>query len=105
MISLLKANMSFIERELNLKFSIMSDRLKNKLGLAFPISDMKIADNMKSNGMNPFGMTKRFYAACAAMQGILASWPRDLIPETKGIKLTVKMAYEIADEMLKQENE
>ena len=101
MISLLKANMSFIERELNLKFSIMSDRLKNKLGLAFPISDMKIADNMMSNGMNPFGMTKRFYAACAAMQGLTSSATIRDVNEEK----ISRMAYKIADEMLKWENE
>lgn len=52
------------------------------------------------------GMSKRFYAACAAMQGILAN---------PSIKLTlgpdkpnendrlIKVAYSLADELLKQE--
>ena len=48
------------------------------------------------------GMSKRFYAACAAMQGILAS----------GLKigwtnpnpyLVSRVSYEFADELLKQE--
>jgi len=50
------------------------------------------------------GMNKRFYAACAAMRGILAS----------GIKIdgsnprpcnTAYAAYNFADELLRQENE
>lgn len=45
------------------------------------------------------GMSKRFYAACAAMQGILASDVKDKPSEI------VRGAYLIADELLKQENE
>lgn len=58
------------------------------------------------------GMSKRFYAACAAMQGLLANelYMKDatkysvenrlnLIPEI------IKNAYFCADELLKQENE
>ena len=43
------------------------------------------------------GMSKRFYAACAAMQGILASGRIDneIIP----------YSFHFADELLKQENE
>lgn len=45
------------------------------------------------------GMSKRFYAACAAMQGMLAS-PFDI----KGGKSElIKMSFEYADELLKQE--
>ena len=45
------------------------------------------------------GMSKRFYAACAAMQGFISSGyegSADVIAE---------MAYRVADELLKQENE
>ena len=105
MISLLKANMSFINSELNLKFNIMDNkRLKNKLALAFPMTDYKFADNMMSNGMSPFGMTKRFYAACAAMQGILASYAGIQIKEFPA-EWIVKESYKLADELLKQETE
>jgi len=47
------------------------------------------------------GMSKRFYAACAAMQGIVSSNECGIAhnPET-----VVKWAYALADELLKQEN-
>ena len=45
-----------------------------------------------------FGMSKRFYAACAAMQGILSNNP------PSDDKTLVKQAYAIADELLKQED-
>jgi hypothetical protein len=45
------------------------------------------------------GISKRFYAACAAMQGLLAS-----DNELSGSGL-INVAYEYADELLKQENE
>ena len=58
------------------------------------------------------GMSKRFYAACAAMQGMLSS---DIIMNTvvdiktktlKGFdEIVAQMAYEFADELLKQENQ
>jgi hypothetical protein len=44
-------------------------------------------------------MNKRFYAACSAMQGLLASASR-----LSGSGL-INVAYEYADELLKQENE
>jgi hypothetical protein len=46
------------------------------------------------------GMSKRFYAACAAMQGIAAN------PELKhyNIESLTRTAYGFADELLKQEN-
>ena len=74
---------------------------KEKLESAFPM----MYDNPGCRGMS-----KRFYAACAAMQGILSS---DILMNT-AITLSkrlscekdyaiCKMAYELADEMLKQE--
>jgi hypothetical protein len=47
------------------------------------------------------GMSKRFYAACKAMQGICVNAGRNGHTFSK----IVKISYEIADELLKQENE
>jgi hypothetical protein len=62
---------------------------------AFPVTEHVIAE---AN----LGMSKRFYAACAAMQGILAN------PDPEMMRLTstqlAEMAYEHVDELLKQEN-
>jgi len=55
---------------------------------------------------------KRFYAACAAMQGLLsnkkifeniAKMNEEIINQAN--ELIIKMAYQAADELLKQENE
>ena len=46
------------------------------------------------------GMSKRFYAACAAMQGMLAN---DTNGNAEVIDI-IKWAYELSDELLKQEN-
>lgn len=64
------------------------------------------------------GMSKRFYAACAAMQGILSGELKKLRSEESGDnaypmslrygfnkKKLIKNAYEIADELLNQENQ
>lgn len=54
------------------------------------------------------GMSKRFYAACAAMNGLLSNpeiikaMARDMKTADKDL---AKAAYEVADELLKQENE
>ena len=48
------------------------------------------------------GMSKRFYAACAAMQGMVSD-PNVKLDE-KGCINVAEMAYRIADELLKQEN-
>lgn len=45
------------------------------------------------------GMSKRFYAACAAMQGILSN--SDVT--VKNAKDYAEMAYDFADEILKHE--
>lgn len=59
------------------------------------------------------GMSKRFYAACAAMQGMLSN--PNIADQLKSINknistkesyaIVVRSAYSIADELLKQENE
>ncbi|MFW6273043.1 MAG: hypothetical protein ACOC2U_04625 [bacterium] len=48
------------------------------------------------------GMSKRFYAACAAMQGILAS-EKFLLPNNKDYSYCAELSYKYADELLKQE--
>lgn len=46
------------------------------------------------------GISKRFYAACAAMQGILSSGVYARI----AISDVIEKSYQYADELLKQEN-
>ena len=64
------------------------------------------------------GMSKRFYAACTAMQGLLVNYKISIgIPnvnqnsmedslkrEKQVIKDIITKSYELADELLKQEN-
>jgi hypothetical protein len=82
----------------------------SKLGQepAFPIEEMQ--KNVNDTGISELiphlGMSKRFYAACFAMQGILSTKSqyimgnRDLpIPNE-----IAKYSLECADELLKQEN-
>jgi hypothetical protein len=74
---------------------------KEKLGQepAFPLKSEGIANRQE-------GMSKRFYAACAIMQGILANM--SILEHKKGnasFSRTVNVAYQAADELLKQENE
>ncbi len=76
---------------------------KEKLGQepAFPIEEMQ--KNTNDSGVSELvphlGMSKRFYAACAAMQGLLAN--RDFNHDLTAV---VKASYDFADELLKQEN-
>jgi len=49
------------------------------------------------------GMSKRFYAACAALTGIMANSNPDFI--RMDFETAVGHAYRCADELLKQENE
>jgi len=65
--------------------------------------DIIIADNFAT------GMSKRFYAACAAMQGFCANqqWAKTFTKDDWDeyqIRL-VDASYKLADELLKQENE
>jgi hypothetical protein len=48
------------------------------------------------------GMSKRFYAACAAMQGILSSDQNQ--GDWMSLEVVAEKAFEYADELLKQEN-
>ena len=49
------------------------------------------------------GMSKRFYAACAAMQGMVAN--QDTRSWAHSYQDVIASAYKHADELLKQENE
>ena len=71
---------------------------------AFPVDGQNAYSALHQNYA---GMSKRFYAACAAMQGILSGMDCDQmvghrVTDTKGI---IELAYMCADELLKQENE
>ncbi len=57
---------------------------------AFPFSNM---------GSEIFGMSKRFYAACAAMQALVS-----INNQSTTIEEDIKLSYKFADELLKQEN-
>jgi hypothetical protein len=87
--------------------------MSNKLGMEpmFPLEELQrnINDTGVSQMVYHKGMSKRIYIACAAMQGILSS---QIIMEAAirvgektntGTDYAVcKMAYEFADELLKQ---
>jgi hypothetical protein len=64
--------------------------MKNKEESAFP----------HPSGLLNTGMTLRDYFAATAMQGILASWPKD----TCMYKEVAAISYEMADEMLEARN-
>jgi hypothetical protein len=78
--------------------------LKNKP--AFP----ETYENMDGTKQNIPGMNKRFYAACAAMQGLLSNGRiTELFEKAKTNTdqervAIIKGAYQLADELLSQEN-
>ena len=75
---------------------------KQKLGYepAFP-TDVK--DSGALFNKECMGMSKRFYAACAAMQGIVAN--QDTRSWAQSYQDVIASAYKHADELLKQENQ
>lgn len=74
---------------------------KEKLGSepAFPERTYEIDAQDNYVPYDEHGMSKRFYAACAAMQGLLS--PEKVFINKKEL---IESAYEYADELLKQEN-
>ena len=58
----------------------------------------------RERSMIDAGMSKRFYAACAAMQGILASGVKVGGESIITPEIVIPYAYQFADELLKQEN-
>lgn len=87
----------------------MSDKLGQKP--AYPL-EYSTFEGMVPNKTRVYhhetGMSKRFYAACVAMQGMLASHanPNGLHPmhsSDEDIEKAIKTCYKYADELLKQE--
>lgn len=88
------------------------ENLKSKLGQepAFPMVNSEGLPGLITEPYSDFiknyytnGMSKRFYAACIVMQGILAnSHISTGLLNKDGV---VKASYQYADELLKQENE
>ena len=87
--------------------------MKEKLGQepAFPITEEQMDRIEQYPHMSEMaGMSKRFYAARAAMQGLLSNelYLKDAALATKGkniVREIVSNAYAFADELLKQEFE
>ncbi len=89
---------------------------KEKLGQesAFPLNEECRGMHGEIYFITTPGINKRFYAACAAMQGLLAS-PNtafQILNSLNGIadkeeadKILINQSYILADELLKQENE
>lgn len=84
---------------------------------AFPFTEKQIGAYGEKYDVVTVGMSKRFYAACAAMQGILSGKHENLQCNRKGdsafpINQTLSYnfekiainAFKIADELLKQES-
>lgn len=82
----------------------------DKLGQepAFPteiaIKEGKIQECFQTGNYNAHysGINKRFYAACAAMQGMIIGMPSENAAIWK--KSIIERAYKLADELLEQEN-
>ena len=77
--------------------------IKTKLGQepAFPVPTncrLKLDSNGNVVNSPEDGMSKRFYAACAAMQGLVAHYGLAYSEQH------AKESYKLADELLKQEN-
>lgn len=69
---------------------------------AFPSATDLQTETMLNNSHDPSGISKRYYTACIAMQGLITNCPMgNLHNSTQGVQL----AYQWADELLKQENE
>lgn len=75
--------------------------MEKKLGMesAFPYE----YENRDGTRQPLPGMSKRFYAACAAMQGLLSADAK-YNGKTDDRESLIKDAYAFADELLKQEN-
>ena len=77
--------------------------MNSKLGQesAFPLIETKDTESVEP------GMSKRFYAACAAMNGMLSGDSEVMFSQIitgNYAKDCIKASYKLADELLKQEN-
>jgi len=85
----------------------MAKQTKDKLGQepVFPIVNSDgfctSFENTQSEDAGAIGINKRFYAACCAMQGLLAA-PGTTINKT--MFQIINESFSLADEFLKQEN-
>jgi len=86
--------------------------MDKKLDPAFPLDGNHI-DKLSVMNFDPSGMTKRFYAACAAMTGLLSgkyyntlvNSPTDRVEDGFPEPISIcEEAYVFADELLKQED-
>ena len=78
---------------------------ENKLGQepAFSNTETYNPNNMECNSTFQVGMSKRYWTAAKIMSGLIAD--PNVILGAKELPRTVKLAYNIADELLKQEHE
>lgn len=60
---------------------------------------------VKTNEESTDNMSKRFYAACTAMQGLLSFYDYEKYNMINHAQNIVENAYKLADELLKQEND
>ena len=87
------------EREAKLVHDIKALTLQNVRESALDAFNTLNADTLLKGQR---GMSKRFYAACAVIQGVLAGGGYYIGKDDA--ETLVKRAYELADELLKQEN-
>lgn len=86
------------------------DKLGQEPAFAKPANFVKGYKETRYNNTPSDGMSKRFYAACMAIQGIISHngfyWQGNGIENLNGVTLDfcAKLAFEYADELLKQEN-
>lgn len=75
--------------------------MENKLGQesAFPSKSQHYSEFVINKGIS-----KRFYAACAAMQGLISNGSFNIYEPENPSQIAHK-AYELADELLELENE
>lgn len=72
---------------------------------AFPVCSQAFS-TVIGRGHEPIGMSKRFYAACAAMQGILSDKENQVIDgNLASVEQIINVSYVLADELLKQEEQ
>ena len=70
---------------------------------AFPYEEISHTCGVETRSTYP-GMSKRFYAACAAMQGIMSSLSPTQEVTARLTEQISKESYMMADEMLKNEH-
>lgn len=89
----------------------MEKEIKMRLGdnPAFPLNDLQARSIEELNKGSVDGMSKRFYAACAAMQGILSNdatlkgAANSGLSNKEKVSVIINQSYIFADELLKYE--